>query len=67
MKCSTNRFANSLALSLSLISLKLGEYVDLDTLPEDYGGTGPRVDMDFDVDKYLDSDPYLSDESALYS
>jgi hypothetical protein len=42
------------------------EQIDENILPEQYGGKGT---LEFDINAYLDSDPYLSDdtEKKLYS
>jgi len=38
------------------------ETIDENILPEQYGGKGK---LEFDINTYLDSDPYLSDDSTL--
>jgi hypothetical protein len=38
------------------------ETIDENILPEQYGGKGK---LEFDINSYLDSDPYLSDNPTL--
>ena len=50
--------------------MRTGEYIDINELPEEYGGKGPKADFKYDVDEYLAHDFYLDtiqEDRKLYS
>jgi len=43
----------------------IGEYIDLNELPAEYGGLAPRADTNFSVHDYMASDSYLSNDPII--